>query len=419
MDFNNPNKQWLVRHGHSEANAKGIIVSHPQNGIPSYGLTEKGLVQARKTAKVLKTRVISPIIICSDFARAHETATCIQEELHCDLILSEDLRERFFGDLEFKGNEHYLKIWEEDRNSYNQKLEGVESQFEILERIKNCWSKWQSLSTKHDLIWVSHGDTLRVMLCFFLNLSLKFCHDLPYLENAQWIDIKPRKKPLIAAHRGNSASFTENTISAFESAINLKSDYIELDFHYTKDQIPLCNHDEDLVRIFNINERVGNLTFNQITHLVNKADCPPTLEKVLKLAESNSTKALCEMKAGYSTQSQLGALLSKHQEIVELMDFDYQNLLSVKHSIPEIPLIWLIDQTDDWQQCLYQCLENGFFCINPNKELLLKNPSWIPEAHKMGLKVYTWTVDDLTDAINLIIRGIDLITTNNPAMLVD
>jgi glycerophosphoryl diester phosphodiesterase len=48
---------------------------------------------------------------------------------------------------------------------------------------------------------------------------------------------------LVIAHRGASAYEPENTLAAFEKAIEMKADYIETDVHQTKDSVLVLMHD--------------------------------------------------------------------------------------------------------------------------------------------------------------------------------
>ena len=306
-----------------------------------------------------------------------------------------------------------------DRSNTDHKTFGVESLQEILLRIQQAWQDYETLSSEHDLIWVSHGDTLRVLLCFFQNLSLQFCHDLPYLNNAEFREIHPREKVKIAAHRGNSIQFTENTMPAFRSGIELKSDFLELDFHYTKDKVPIVIHDPDMNRVFGHDYKISELYYSQVAELTKREHTPPRLETVLDLSKQNNTSILCEMKAGWLNENDLPALIDDYKENLELMDFNYQNLISAQKTIDDLKCIWLIDHTDDWNKVIDMCKEHNFFCINPNKDLLLNNPHWIQDAKQEGLQVYTWTVDKLEEGIELILAGIDVITTNNPGLFLD
>ena len=51
------------------------------------------------------------------------------------------------------------------------------------------------------------------------------------------------------AHRGNSCQFPENTLEAFESALSLGADGLELDVHFTSDEQIVVTHDESIERV--------------------------------------------------------------------------------------------------------------------------------------------------------------------------
>ena len=51
-----------------------------------------------------------------------------------------------------------------------------------------------------------------------------------------------KNKVPVAAHRGNSKYFPENTLCAFRSAIELKADMVEIDLHMTADGVLILMH---------------------------------------------------------------------------------------------------------------------------------------------------------------------------------
>jgi len=55
-------------------------------------------------------------------------------------------------------------------------------------------------------------------------------------------------KVLIIAHRGNSSVAPENTLPAFQAALDAKADLIELDYYHAADGVPVVIHDEILDR---------------------------------------------------------------------------------------------------------------------------------------------------------------------------
>src|SRR6266852_5429562 len=71
----------------------------------------------------------------------------------------------------------------------------------------------------------------------------------------------------VIAHRGEHLSHTENTVAAFQAAIDLGADYIELDVRPTKDGKLVLMHDGSVDRTTNGKVDVANLTFDEIRAL--------------------------------------------------------------------------------------------------------------------------------------------------------
>lgn len=92
----------------------------------------------------------------------------------------------------------------------------------------------------------------------------------------------PGLVPRIVAHRGawDSSDCLENTLPAFLKAREKGAWGIEFDVHFTKDLVPVIQHDEDLLRIFKHPGRIRQMTFQEV-----RAACPavPRLSEVLAL----------------------------------------------------------------------------------------------------------------------------------------
>jgi glycerophosphoryl diester phosphodiesterase len=71
-------------------------------------------------------------------------------------------------------------------------------------------------------------------------------------------------RPLIMAHRGESGNIPENTILALEAAIDIGVDVLESDIRFTKDDVPILYHDEDLVRITGKDEKVRKKKLDEL-----------------------------------------------------------------------------------------------------------------------------------------------------------
>lgn len=87
---------------------------------------------------------------------------------------------------------------------------------------------------------------------------------------------------VLGAHRGNSLLFIENTLPAFESAINdSKYMFIEFDVQYTHDKKLIVHHDENLIRLQKKYFWINQLDYNE---LLNVSDYHiPTYEEVMKI----------------------------------------------------------------------------------------------------------------------------------------
>ena len=74
-------------------------------------------------------------------------------------------------------------------------------------------------------------------------------------------------KPRVWAHRGASVSFPENTLSAFQGAIDAGADGVELDVHLSSDGRLVVTHDEDTVRVTGKQGRIATMTLAEIRAL--------------------------------------------------------------------------------------------------------------------------------------------------------
>ena len=76
-----------------------------------------------------------------------------------------------------------------------------------------------------------------------------------------------RPSPLVIAHRGVSAHAPENTLAAFQMAIDVGADGVELDVRLSKDGVPIVVHDRNLVRLAGRSDSVANLTAGELSRV--------------------------------------------------------------------------------------------------------------------------------------------------------
>lgn len=99
-------------------------------------------------------------------------------------------------------------------------------------------------------------------------------------------------RPLVVAHRGASAGALDNSLGAFEGAIDAGADMIEFDVRRTADDALIAFHDAHVRR-----RPVAELTRAQITAMTGHA--PPLLEEVLELARGRIGLDVELKEAGY------------------------------------------------------------------------------------------------------------------------
>ncbi|MBU0760987.1 MAG: hypothetical protein KJ600_02765 [Nanoarchaeota archaeon] len=90
---------------------------------------------------------------------------------------------------------------------------------------------------------------------------------------------------VLGAHRGNSVDYIENTLPAFQSALDEdKYSFIEFDVQYTKDNVLIVHHDKNLIRLQQKAYWIEDLTYEE---LLNISDYHiPTYEEVMDLINS-------------------------------------------------------------------------------------------------------------------------------------
>lgn len=58
--------------------------------------------------------------------------------------------------------------------------------------------------------------------------------------------------------------------------------------------------------------------------------------------------------------------------------------------------------------------QKGFAGIDYYGGALQKNPEWVEQSHKLGMKVNVWTIDDMRELQRCVDAGVDYITTDKP-----
>lgn len=157
------NRYLLMRHGHSEANAQGCIVSSPALGVPGFGLSPRGRDQLVALLADWR-REVPDRVLHSDFRRTTETAAAVAEHFGLPMRAEPRLRERLFGDLEGEGDARYAEVWARDARDPAHRHAGVEPVVAVAARMMAVIGALERAHEGETLLLVSHGDPLQILL---------------------------------------------------------------------------------------------------------------------------------------------------------------------------------------------------------------------------------------------------------------
>ena len=72
---------------------------------------------------------------------------------------------------------------------------------------------------------------------------------------------------MVTAHRGDQSTAPENTLAAFQAAIDSGADFIELDVTETKDGVLVILHDDSLQRTASLDKNIWEVTYAETQEL--------------------------------------------------------------------------------------------------------------------------------------------------------
>ncbi len=138
----------------------------------------------------------------------------------------------------------------------------------------------------------------------------------------------------IIGHRGYSAKFPENTLMAFQGAIDAGADMIEFDVLLSKDHIPVVIHDDTLHRTTNGKGLVASLSLKELKKLdAGQGEAIPTLEEVLQLTQ-NKIPLHIEIKSEAVAKNESGGIEELTLELAGKYNIESTCVISSFSTIP-------------------------------------------------------------------------------------
>lgn len=232
--------------------------------------------------------------------------------------------------------------------------------------------------------------------------------------------------PQIFAHRGAKAVAPENTLPAFERALEMGVAGIELDIHCSKDGRLVVIHDESLTRTTNGKGDVHEYTAAELAQLDAGSHFDgafahvgvPTLDDVFDLVGDR-----CLVNVEVKTMDPLGgdqvepllAMLADRNlyEQVIVSSFNPVSLIKVRYLQPKVRLGLL------YHLPMQPWLAKAWFTPIMQPDAVHPYSQLIDEAHMAWARghqcaVNTWTVNDIAEAKRLAALGVDVIMSDVP-----
>lgn len=227
----------------------------------------------------------------------------------------------------------------------------------------------------------------------------------------------------IWGHRGASGYAPENTMAAFLLAVEQGADGIETDIHLTKDGVCVLMHDESLDRTTDAKGYIKDHTYEQLCHInanngmQQYGFCPlPRLEELLALAKETNIFLDLEIKTDVffydGIEEKVASLVRAYglEKQVMYSSFNHYSLMKMRKIEPKAVLgvLYMEAIYQPW----YYASALKMDALHPDYRFVALD-DYIAQAHRFGLRVHPWTVNQQEEMIALKKAGVDALITND------
>ena len=237
-------------------------------------------------------------------------------------------------------------------------------------------------------------------------------------------------RPILLAHRGDLAHAPENTLPAFEQAIQKGADGVELDAKLTADGHVVVIHDSTVDRTTDGKGRVSSLTLEAIRKLdagkwFNEKFIGTKIPLLEEVFETIGREKLINIELkNYSTPFndlvlRVCELIKRHnnQGQIILSSFYSSSLKTAAQALPEVSraLLAMPGPSGLWARS-FGFMFGDFQALHPHISNTTREQ--VQRAHRLNRRVHVWTVNSPEEVNRLKDWGMDGIITDDPQMAV-
>lgn len=223
------------------------------------------------------------------------------------------------------------------------------------------------------------------------------------------------KKFLCFAHRGASGHEPESTLPAVEKAIVLGADWVEVDVFAVEGEL-IVIHDERLERTTNGSGYVMEKSLGYLRSLdAGKGQKIPTLRELFDLADRRIGVNV-ELK-GPDTAALTVSLIDQyikdrgwHGDQFIVSSFNQRELVKVKELAPHLRAGVIVGGMHRRYSPFAR--RHAVYSVHPRMDLV--NAGFVERAHRRGLRVFVYTVNDPRDIAKMAAMGVDGVFTDFP-----
>ena len=236
------------------------------------------------------------------------------------------------------------------------------------------------------------------------------------------------RRPRAFAHRGGTEVAPENSIAAFASAVGLGYRYLETDVHLTADGIVVAAHDERLDRVADVDGAIAEMAWRDVAAArLGGSEPIPTFEELL--VEFPEVCFNIDPKSDLVVEP-LADLLVRHDALdrVCIGTFSDARLQRIRErfgaelctaagpretarlmAASRLPAPGASERPSSGYQCVQVPVKH--------KGVPVVTRRFVDRAHRMGVEVHVWTIDEPDVMHGLLDLGVDGIMTDRPGVL--
>ena len=254
-------------------------------------------------------------------------------------------------------------------------------------------------------------------------MKIEYSFYMASLLNPKSLPFLDYPDPIPFAHRGGAGVFPENTLPAFQNAVNSGYKYLETDVHSSKDGEVFAFHDDSLDRVTEHSGKISELTSKEIStiQIDNFAKIPTLLELLETFPEA---KLNIDPKADSVVQPLTDLL--KHTNSVSRVCIGSFSDKRIKHIRKELGSGLCVSAGPKKVvkflagKFTFSKFKSDYHSLQvPQRSgpVRIITHDFVERAHSRGLQVHVWTVDDPNEMNELLDLGVDGLMTDEPSIL--